>query len=268
MSNPVDDLGNVQVDFVWGNMPMQPDDQRGMATLDPALDNHIIATTMYNGFPGYTPVPPFDDTVPNRTVPNVVGLTESAATTALTNVNLVKGIVTETEVGATTSNDGKIKSQAPTSGTVVNSGDEVDLVKYLTPVVPDVVGMTEAEAVLALEAAFLAEGATPSDYVGATVENDLTVKSSNPVAGTKRNTGATVDLTLYVAPTVPDVLGLGETAAGNALVAAHLVKGTVTTSADGATAENDGLVKSQTPVSGGKADTGSAVDLVLYAFAG
>lgn len=34
MPYPVDDNGNPRVDFVWGNMPMQPDDQR--------LDDNII----------------------------------------------------------------------------------------------------------------------------------------------------------------------------------------------------------------------------------
>ena len=28
MTYPVDDAGNVRVDFVWGHMPMQPDQQR------------------------------------------------------------------------------------------------------------------------------------------------------------------------------------------------------------------------------------------------
>ena len=32
MTNPVDDLGNPRVDFVWGNMAMQPDDQRDTIT--------------------------------------------------------------------------------------------------------------------------------------------------------------------------------------------------------------------------------------------
>ena len=49
-----DDAGNVQVDFVWGNLPMQPDDDRE-TNLDAALDNHVIATTGYSNFPGYIP---------------------------------------------------------------------------------------------------------------------------------------------------------------------------------------------------------------------
>ena len=53
MTNPVDTNGNVKVDFVWGNMPLQPNDQRGMAQLDPALDSHEIAAGEWQGFPGF-----------------------------------------------------------------------------------------------------------------------------------------------------------------------------------------------------------------------
>lgn len=123
--------GNIAVDFVWGNMPMQPDDDRDDA-LDPALDGHIIASTQYNGYPDYTPVAPFLDTVANVAVPNVVGQTESAANTALVAAGLVKGAVTTADnaAGATSGNDGKVKTQTPAAGTVVNTGSSVALVKY------------------------------------------------------------------------------------------------------------------------------------------
>ena len=202
MANPLDTGGNVKVDFVWGNLPMQPDDQRGMATLDPALDNHIIAATMYNGFPGYTPVSPFLDTTENVAIPNVVGMLEAAATTALTTAGLVKGAVTTTDVGATTVNDGKVKTQTPAATTVVNVGATVALVKYLAPTVPSVLGLTEAAAEAALVAAGLIKGTVTTSATGATVENDGLVKSQNPVSGGKANTGSAVDFVLYayVAP--------------------------------------------------------------------
>ena len=130
MPNPRDTGGNVKIDFVWGNMPMQPDDDRGEDTLDPELDNHIIAVAEYNGFPGYTPVPPFTDNVENGTVPNVVGLTESAANSALVAVGLVKGAVTSTTDGATTVNDAKVKTQSVAAGTVVNEGTAVALTLF------------------------------------------------------------------------------------------------------------------------------------------
>ena len=55
MTYPTDDLGHPQVDFVWGNIPMQPNDERGMATLDPALDNHVIAAEGYSNYPSFIP---------------------------------------------------------------------------------------------------------------------------------------------------------------------------------------------------------------------
>ena len=124
--------GNIVVDFVWGNIPMQPDDDR-VTPLDPNLDSHIIATSQYNGFPGNTPVFPYLDTTGNVTVPNVVGLTESAATTALTAVDLVKGAVTNADnyAGATSVNNGKIKSQSPAAGAKINEGNAVALVKFV-----------------------------------------------------------------------------------------------------------------------------------------
>jgi len=199
MANPVDDLGNVQVEFVWGNIPMQPDDVReanGGELLDPALDNHIIAATQYNGFPGYTPVDPYLDTIGNVTVPNVVGSTEATATTSLTNADLVKGAVTTTDVGATTVNDGTVKTQAPAAGTKVNEGTSVALVLFAAPTVPDVTGDSEEDATDALEAlGFTVTSSTSAD--GADAENDGTVKSQSPVGGSKANTGSAVSIVVY-----------------------------------------------------------------------
>jgi len=199
MANPVDDLGNVQVEFVWGNIPMQPDDVReanGGELLDPALDNHIIAATKYNGFPGYTPEEPYLDTIANVAVPNVVGETEADATTALTDVELVKGAVTTTTVGATTVNDGKVKTQSPVAGRKVNVGTSVALVLFAAPTVPDVTGDTEEDATEALEdLGFTVTSSTSSD--GADAENDGTVKSQSPVGGSKANTGSAVSLVVY-----------------------------------------------------------------------
>jgi hypothetical protein len=88
-----DDSGNVVVDFVWGNLPMQPDDDRGgegqSATLDPALDNHIIATTGYSNFPGFIPNYWGDeDSGLEAVIPNLVRKTLAQASAAVDAVNL------------------------------------------------------------------------------------------------------------------------------------------------------------------------------------
>jgi len=88
--NPVDSLGNLQVDFVWGNMPLQPDDARDEDhLLDPALNSHYIATAGWNNFPRFVPntIGDGDPTV-NIIVPNVVGLNKDIAIPRLENAGL------------------------------------------------------------------------------------------------------------------------------------------------------------------------------------
>ncbi|CAB5219444.1 hypothetical protein UFOVP221_74 [uncultured Caudovirales phage] len=88
MTYPVDDLGNVQVDFVWGNMPMQPDDERGENTLDPTLDNHVIADIGWSNYPAYIPDYSGDeDSGLEYVVPDLVRKTRSEAEALLNNHN-------------------------------------------------------------------------------------------------------------------------------------------------------------------------------------
>jgi hypothetical protein len=87
--NLLDDAGNVAIDFVWGNLPMQPNDARPDVTanrLDPALDNHIIALSGWNGFPLYNPNTAGEDVAGSTDyilTPNVLGLTTALAQDAL-----------------------------------------------------------------------------------------------------------------------------------------------------------------------------------------
>jgi len=223
MSNPVDTSGNVKVDFVWGNFAMQPNDGRDgdgadvvvaadadqnydwkgysvfpSEELDPVLDNHSIVYNEWNGFPSYTPVEPFLDNTANTVVPDVIGETESDAQTALEDADLVKGTVTTSTVGATVENDETVKSQSPTAGTTVNKESSVDLVLFEAATVPNVVGETEAEATASLTSAGLVKGNVTTSTSGADAENDGTVKSQDPAAGDKADTGSAVDLVLYL----------------------------------------------------------------------
>ena len=96
--NLLDDAGNVAVDFVWGNFPLQPNDQRpdtATGRLNYALDNHVIAQVGWNGYPGYEPNTdgsavdsdsPADGIQADEIflkVPTVIGLTTALATDAL-----------------------------------------------------------------------------------------------------------------------------------------------------------------------------------------
>jgi hypothetical protein len=92
--NLLDDSGEVAIDFVWGNFPIQPNDARPNTTaerLDPALDNHIIALSGWNGFPLYNPNTAGED-VAGATdyvlVPSVIGLTTALAVDAMKDASL------------------------------------------------------------------------------------------------------------------------------------------------------------------------------------
>jgi eukaryotic-like serine/threonine-protein kinase len=180
---------------------MQPNDDReanGGELLDYALDNHVIVEEGRYGFPAYTPGNIGDgDDIANVTVPNVVGLTQEAAESTIEGVGLRLGDQSLSSVGATTTNDGKVKSQTPAAGTTTNFNNEVDIVLFEAPTVPDVLGDDEATAEAALVAEGLVKGTVTTSTDGATELNDGTVKSTTPSAGTKVNTGSAVALVLF-----------------------------------------------------------------------
>lgn len=204
MANPVDTGGNVAVDFVWGNMPMQPDDDRGENTLDPELDNHIIATTQYNGFPGYTPIAPFLDTTANVAVPVTVGLTEAAATTALTTAGLVKGAVTTSTITKNVTHakvfDATDLMTLTSAGHGYAAGDSVVVTLTAT-------GWESFSGTYTITAK-TTDTFTFSVAVAADNEGDVTgtvykantagkIASSTPAAGTTVNVGSSVALVKY-----------------------------------------------------------------------
>lgn len=90
--NLVDSKGNVVVDFVWGNFPLQPNDDReenGGGLLNAALDNHSIAYQGYNGYPLYTPNTQGAEGAGFIVVPSVLGQTTANATDILEDAGLV-----------------------------------------------------------------------------------------------------------------------------------------------------------------------------------
>jgi len=106
--NLLDDSGNVAVDFVWGNFPIQPNDERPDAAsatlsttvstrvagrLDPEADNHIIALSGWGGYPQFTANSAGEDVVGDAVdyvlVPSVLGLTTALATDAMKDASLV-----------------------------------------------------------------------------------------------------------------------------------------------------------------------------------
>ena len=198
------------------------------------------------------------------TVPNVVNFAQAAAEVQITAVGLVVGNVT-TQCTDTVA-AGAVISQNPAGGTTVPGGTAVDLVVSTGPcnaVVPDVVGLTLEAAQAALSVYNFTVNVTEacSDSVPAG-----SVISQNPVGGTLVTEGATVNLVVSTGPcpvlvTVPDVVGLTQSAAEAAITAAGLVVGQVTeVCSDSVPA---GSVISQNPVAGASVQPGSAVDLVI-----
>lgn len=66
----------------------------------------------------------------DKTVPNVVGLTSSAAQAAITAAGLVTGSFATGTTTSTAGNSGKVESQSPASGTAVASGTNVNLTMW------------------------------------------------------------------------------------------------------------------------------------------
>jgi beta-lactam-binding protein with PASTA domain len=200
---------------------------------------------------------------PPVAVPNVVGLTQSAAGTALTAATLTTGAVTQAT--STTVPAGSVISQNPIAGTLVPPGTGVALVVSSGPppvAVPNVVGLTQAAAGTALTAATLTTGAV-TQATSATVPAGSVI-SQNPIAGTLVPPGTGVALVVSSGPppvAVPNVVGLTQAAAGTALTAATLTTGAVT-QATSATVPA-GSVISQSPVAATLVPPGTAVALVV-----
>ena len=144
--NLIDSSGNVAVDYVWGNFPAQPNDERADGTptitatsnasqnkswtsystiasarLNPALGNHADIETEWSGFPSFTAnsVGKKSGGVYYISVPNVLGLTTALALDALKDAGYEAANITTataaTNAGAT------ITAAARTAGSAVIS---------------------------------------------------------------------------------------------------------------------------------------------------
>jgi hypothetical protein len=196
-------------------------------------------------------------------VPSVVGQPQASAEAALVAASLSVGTVSF--VNSFTVPEGRVISQSPVAGSVVDAGSGVDLVVSLGPpmvTVPDVVGQPRASAESALVAASLSVGTVTFELHFTVPEGS--VISQSPLAGSVVIEGSPVALVVSLGPpmvTVPDVVGQPQASAESALVAASLSVGTVTE-------ENSftvpvGSVISQSPAAGSVVIEGSPVALVV-----
>jgi len=196
-------------------------------------------------------------------VPNVVGDTKAAATTAITGAGLVLGTVST--ASSSTVASGNVISESPVAGTSVSTGSAVNIVVSTGPapvVVPNVVGDTQAAATTAITGAGLVLGTVTTQNSSTVASGD--VISESPVAGTSVSTGAAVNLVVSTGAAqvaVPNVVGDTQAAATSAIIAAGLAVGTVSTASSSTVAS--GNVISESPSAGTSVNSGSAVNLVV-----
>jgi hypothetical protein len=130
---------------------------------------------------------------PTVLVPDVVGLSQSAAATAISNANLVVGTVSQQS--SSTVPVGNVISQDPPAGSSASEGAAVNLAVSTGPSpvsVPNVVGLTQSAASTAITTAGLVVG-TVTQQSSTTVPAGNVI-SQDPVGGTSVEEGTAVSL--------------------------------------------------------------------------
>ena len=194
-------------------------------------------------------------------VPNVAGLTQAAASAAITGANLTIGTVTQAYSSTVIS--GSVISQSPAAGASAAPGTAVALVVSKGPQtvsVPNVVGLTQAVAATTITGAGLTIG-TVTEAFSATVPAGIII-SQNPTVATQVNLGTAVALvTSRGQPAgVPNVVGLTQAVAATIITGAGLTVGAVTEEYSAVPA---GQVISQDPEAAAQVGAGTAVALVV-----
>lgn len=197
------------------------------------------------------------------TVPDVHNMTKDQATSALDAVGLKLEV--EKEVNDNNVESGKIISQTPTAGSESQTGKtvKVTISKGSNQVtVPTVIGLSENDAVTALENAKLSVAEIKREY------NDNydtgVVYNVSPAQGNQVDENSQV--TLYVSKgqntvAVPNIVGMSSNDAQSKITSSGFTVGTVTQqSSDQYTA---GVVISQSPASGTRTDRGTAINYVV-----
>lgn len=193
------------------------------------------------------------------TVPNVAGMTQTEAETAILAADLALGQITQQ--CSDTVPAGYVISQSPAAGLIVLAGSSVDMMVSLgMATVPDVVEVSQADAEAAIQSAGLVVGQVTGSC------SELVpigyVISQTPEAGSSICFNSAVDLTVSVGiATVPYVIEMSQADAEAAILSAELVVGNV--SQDFSDSIPAGSIISQAPDAGTLVCAGSTVDLVV-----
>lgn len=197
------------------------------------------------------------------TVPNLLGKTEEEAKEALDKLEIGYKIVESKE--SEKYDKGQIMKQTPGSGEKVKKNSTVKLVVSLGKKaeeiqIPDVVGMSEADAEQALQSAGFTN--FTSEYEESSSVEQGNVISIDPSAKTKvvKDKKITLKISTGVGKTaVPSVVGMSEADATAAIQGAGFTLGSVTKQNDSAAS---GTVISQDPASGNRKQ-GTKINLVV-----
>jgi beta-lactam-binding protein with PASTA domain len=196
------------------------------------------------------------------TVPNVLGMTENDAQTTLLNAGLIVGTVTRQH--SPTIPAGNVISQSAAAETSMPPGSAIDLVVSSGPTVPNVVGMTQSAAQTAITNAGLTIGSPVTQQYSSTVPAGQVI-SQTPAAGASVASGTVVNLTVSRGPqpvvSVPNVVGMTESAAQTTITAAGLTVGTV--SQQYSTTVPAGDIISQNPAAEANVVPGTAVKMAV-----
>ena len=203
----------------------------------------------------------FTPAVHEAVVPNVAGMTQADASVAVIRAGLQLGAVTFSGRSVTGVPDGSVASQSPAAGTKVDPASKIDLV--LSGVesvkVPNVIGLTETQATINLQAAGLVAG-TVTNVATASVPAGMVLVQS-PVAGTAAAKGTAVDLQVSQGSVaVPDVVGATQSDAESAVESAGFVASVTQKSSSSVPS---GRVIEQNPTAGVQAQPGSTVTIVV-----
>ncbi len=203
------------------------------------------------------------------TIKDVTGLVFADAKTQLTAQGFV---VTSENVPSDSVDKGKVISVSDEDGNTLQAGTEIPSGSTVIlavssgsegSAVPEVTGLSKAEAKVAIEAAGfnMKETEAASDTVA-----EGKVISQSPDAGTSADSGSDVSVVIStgkaaVSKTVPNLVGLTEIAAKAALAATDISFGEVTEEYSSTIAA--GIVISQTPTSGTTVDGNTTVSFVV-----
>jgi hypothetical protein len=113
----LDTAGEIAIDFVWGNMPPQPNDAR-TTRLDLTLGDHINLESGWGGYPQYTENTAGSDVAGSTDyvrVPNVIGMTTADADDVMKDSGLT---VTTTAAANAAKNITRFQATSTTSADV------------------------------------------------------------------------------------------------------------------------------------------------------